>query len=226
MVLVSIVSSFILYVTSLPTLHFLSFSPLFFCSPVFHLLISIFVFMLYSRAPQWSHFSSWEVAFSNFGAFMCFVLGCGCNMDAKKTLLRVSSLRAFKQHVDSCFQDLSDKEVQRKRYNNFTIHDFGKCLIPTSQSLPLSAMFQHHMTINEFRCIHVFPSIIVICSWFNKFCSLCFLQSCPCSLSFSLFYSFLLSFLDLPKPDFIGFCHLPLWVSTYAIKGAICKKFI
>ena len=43
-------------------------------------------------------------------------------MDAKKKLFCILLLREFKQHVDSCFVYLSDKEEQRKQYNDYTIH--------------------------------------------------------------------------------------------------------
>lgn len=49
-------------------------------------------------------------------------------MDAKKKLFCILLLREFKQHVDSCFVYLSDKEEQRKQYSgnvNMTLENIS-----------------------------------------------------------------------------------------------------
>ena len=58
-----------------------------------------------------------------------FMLECGSDMDAKKKMLSILALGALK-HVDSCFQYLSDKEVQRKPYK--TVHDFDISFLPST----------------------------------------------------------------------------------------------
>ena len=44
----------------------------------------------------------------------------------------VLSLRVFKEHVDRCFQWFGDKKAQRKRYNEHTVHYFGKHFLPST----------------------------------------------------------------------------------------------
>ena len=63
------------------------------------------------------------------GVFMCGRSDCGSNMDGEKTFLCILLLRAFKQHIDSCFQYFSDKEEQRKWYNDYTRHDFDESFL-------------------------------------------------------------------------------------------------
>lgn len=57
-------------------------------------------------------------------------------MDAKKKLFCILLFRAFK-HVDSHIQYLSDKEAQKKRYNDLINVSYNR--------LQMSSMFQHHM---------------------------------------------------------------------------------
>lgn len=64
------------------------------------------------------------------------VVSCGSNMDAKKKLFCMLLFRAFK-HVDSHIQYLSDKEAQKKRYNDLINVSYNR--------LQMSSMFQHHM---------------------------------------------------------------------------------
>lgn len=56
-------------------------------------------------------------------------------------------------HFSSWKVVLSDSSVfiwtQRKRYNDFTIHEFGKSVLPSTECLLLSAMFQCHMATTK-----------------------------------------------------------------------------
>ena len=92
--------------------------------------------MMHSHAPQVIPFPELGGPSSDFGVFMCFMPVCG-SMDAKKKLFCILLLRTFKQRIDSCFQYLRDQEEQRRRYNDYTIHDFGV----------------EYLTINQWRYI-------------------------------------------------------------------------
>ena len=72
-----------------------------------------------------------QVGKSIFRLWFVFMLECGSYMAAKKKTLSILALWAFK-HVDSCFQYLSDKEVQRKPYNDKTVHDFDISFLPST----------------------------------------------------------------------------------------------
>ena len=75
---------------------------------------SVFVFSFFCS------FSS--QAWKSFLLLCCVHVHYVNNMGAKITFIKMLSLRAFKQHIDSCFQYLSDKEEQRKQYNDYIIH--------------------------------------------------------------------------------------------------------
>lgn len=74
------------------------------------------------------------LSYSNYGMF-CVVSKCESNMNATKKLFCILALRAFKQHVESCFKCLSDKEEWRKQYSGYTKHDFGEKLLSSTRCL-------------------------------------------------------------------------------------------
>lgn len=62
-------------------------------------------------------FPKLEFLSCDFGVFMCTMLEFRCNMDGKKKLLHILSLRWSKQHIDCCFRYSNDKEVNSREFS-------------------------------------------------------------------------------------------------------------
>lgn len=103
--------------------------------PVFHQKYPLLLPQMHSSAPRMVPLPKPRSRSSDFGVFACVILECGGNMDAKKKLFHTLLLKVFKHQVDCSFQYLCGNG-----------HDFGKRFLPSTQCLPLSAMFQHPMT--------------------------------------------------------------------------------
>ena len=65
---------------------------------------------LHSRAPRMVPLPELGSSF-NFGVFVCVKSECGSNMDTKEFCSSLDH-SVFQQHIDSCFQCLSDKYEQ------------------------------------------------------------------------------------------------------------------
>lgn len=92
----------------------------------------------------------------------------------------------FKQHIESCYPYLSDEDVQRKRYNNYTIHDVGKGFLPIIYFHPpcfplLPLLPDPNSTESCFLCqcdilfliIFHYICLILHCIYFYTYTSLC-----------------------------------------------------
>lgn len=123
--------------------------PYFFSSwNLHHRYQSVSCVMLHSLILVKFHFLSWEV-FDFFYLFPTEVPSCASRLNVGATLAAKRSCFVFyhSKHWNKILTAVSSfewHEEQRKWYNHYTTHDFGKGFSPSAQFLPSSAVFQCH----------------------------------------------------------------------------------